>query len=64
MLLERGLNMIDTKQVAELLKVHPNTVYKYTEEGMPSYKLGNNLRYEKEEVMKWIKENKKKYGRT
>ena len=56
--------MIDTKQVAELLKVHPNTVYKYTEEGMPSYKLGNNLRYEKEEVMKWIKENKKKYGKT
>ena len=50
--------MITTKEVCELLQIHENTVYKLVKKGLPSYKIGNTRRYDEEEVLKWIKENK------
>ena len=47
--------MLNIKEVAELLKVHVNTVNNLVNEGMPSYKIGRNRRFDKDEVLKWVK---------
>lgn len=51
--------MIDIKEMAKELNVHPNTVAGLVKKGMPSYKIGKARRFDKEEVFKWIKENYK-----
>ena len=50
-----GDKMLDKKGVAELLKVHPNTVDNLIKKGMPSYKVGRNRRFDGEEVVEWYK---------
>lgn len=50
--------MLDRKGVADLLKVHVNTIDKLVKEGMPSYKIGKNRRFDADEVIKWVKEGK------
>lgn len=50
--------MLTVKEVSELLKMHPNTISKLVKEGMPSYKIGKNRRFDADEVIKWIKEKK------
>ena len=51
--------MIDIKEMAKELNVHPNTVAALVKKGMPSYKIGKSRRFDKEEVIKWVKENYK-----
>lgn len=50
--------MLDRKGVAELLKVHVNTVDNLVKKGMPSYKIGKSRRFDKEEIIKWAKQGK------
>lgn len=54
-----GVIVIDIKEMAKELNVHPNTVAGLVKKGMPSYKIGKARRFDKEEVFKWIKENYK-----
>ena len=54
-----GENMLDINGVAELLKMHVNTINKLVKEGMPSYKIGKNRRFDEDEVVEWIKTNRK-----
>lgn len=52
--------MISTKELAEYLKVHENTIYNLIKKGLPSYKIGSQeYRFEIEEVKEWLKQNKK-----
>ncbi len=44
--------------LAKFLKVSQRTIDRMREEGLPSFKLGVNVRFEKEAVLKWLKENK------
>lgn len=53
-----GDDMLDRKGVAELLKVHVNTVDNLVKKGMPSYKIGKSRRFDKDEIINWVKEEK------
>ena len=50
--------LVTTKELAEILQVHENTLYNWArEQDMPRFKLGHNrVRYDLDEVMNWIKE--------
>ena len=50
--------LVSTKELAEILQVHENTLYNWArEQNMPRLKLGHNrVRYDLDEVINWIKE--------
>ena len=48
-----------TKEIAEMLKVHVNTINNFRKEGMPYKKIGHAVRFDADEVMKWIEEQNK-----
>lgn len=45
-------------ELAKFLKVSERTIDRMREKGLPSFKLGSNVRFEKESVLKWLNENK------
>lgn len=47
------------KELSEYLQVSIMTLWKWRKKGMPYVKAGKNVRYDKEQVMKWLEENKK-----
>jgi len=54
--------MLNRKEVAEYLKVHPNTVDRMVKKGMPALKFGGVVRFDLDAVMKWLEEQSKKKG--
>ena len=53
-----GERMISTKELAEFLKVHENTIYNLIKRGLPVYKISNQeYRFDVEEVKGWLKQN-------
>jgi excisionase family DNA binding protein len=45
-----------TKEIAGFLKVHPLTVVRYIREGkIPAFKIGNEWRFNKKQIEKWLK---------
>ena len=53
-----GEGMISTKELAEFLKVHENTIYNLIKRGLPVYKISNQeYRFDIEEVKGWLKQN-------
>ena len=50
--------MLTIQEVAEMLKMHVNTINKLVKEGMPSYKIGKSRRFDEKEVIEWIKKHK------
>jgi len=54
------LKLIGVKEVAEILKVKPSTLYQWSELGqIPCVKLNGALRFDIEDIMNWIKSCKK-----
>lgn len=51
--------MIRMKEVIWLFNVSRNTAYKWISLGMPKYKVGKLLFFEKEEVIEWVKNHDK-----
>ena len=49
-----------TTELCEWLRVTRSAVYLWRKEGMPYYGKGKSLRYKKQEVEKWLKEQTKK----
>lgn len=47
--------LLTVDEVATLLKVARSTVYRYKELGLPHFKIGNSLRFSREQVMQWVK---------
>lgn len=52
-------NMLKLKELAVKLNVHPNTVYRLVEAGMPCARLGSLMRFDYDKVIKWMEEDKK-----
>ncbi len=42
------------------MKANRSTAWRWRKEGMPYIKLGSQIRYDKDEVLKWLKEKDKK----
>lgn len=56
--------LVSTKELAEILGVHIQTIYNWANDGMPRMKLGYNvLRYDVDEVLEWLKMVGKKSGK-
>lgn len=49
------------QQLSELLQITVRTIDRLRDEGLPYYKIGKSVRFNKQEVLNWIKdqENKK-----
>lgn len=50
--------MLTRKELSELLKVSKRTIDRYVKMGMPSIKASKAVRFEIDEVMKWLKGDK------
>jgi len=52
--------LLKVDDVAEITRLSSVTIYKWAEEGkIPSFRLGNRVRFDYEEIMQWIKEKKR-----
>lgn len=53
--------LLTIKQVADYLQLDTTTVYAYAQQGkIPAIKVGWNWRFRKQDLEKWLDENKKK----
>lgn len=49
--------ILNTKEVAEYLNIHPLTVHRYARGGkIPAFKIGTDWRFHKKYLEKWIKQ--------
>ena len=48
-----------TKELCELLKITPNTANTWRRKGLSYFLIGKTVRYDKEEVQKWLVAHKK-----
>ena len=49
------MKLLTVKDLASILKAKPSTIYSWAEQGlMPSFKLNGLLRFEEDEVLKWL----------
>ena len=54
------MNLITTKQLAEIINVRPKTLYQWAELGqIPCVKLNGTLRFDLDDVSTWISSCKK-----
>ena len=54
------MKLVGVKEISELLGIKPSTIYQWAELGqIPCYKLNGSLRFDMEDIMKWIKSCKK-----
>ena len=52
---------IGVKELAEYISVKPSTIYQWVHEGyIPHYKIGGCVRFNIEEIERWIKKKKAK----
>ncbi len=53
------MKLLTVKEVAELLRAKPSTIYQWAEQGlMPSLKLNGVRRFDEADVIGWIKNKK------
>lgn len=50
--------MLTRNELAELLKVHVNTIDRYVKKGMPVIKVTGAVRFDLDDVMAWLKGEK------
>ena len=55
------MRLLNVKQLSEMLNVKPKTIYGWThKDKIPYYKLEGSLRFNLDEIQKWIKSKKNK----
>jgi excisionase family DNA binding protein len=48
-------DLLTVKEISDLLRLHPNTVYKLVRQGkIPSFRIGTELRFGKDAIMHWM----------
>jgi len=52
------IKFLTVEDVGEMLQVTRGTVYNLKKKGMPFIKVGKNIRFDKNEVVDWIKANR------
>lgn len=52
-------NYITTKELCDWLKISNNTANNWRRKGLPYIRVGNTVRYDKEQVQKWLSEQSK-----
>lgn len=52
--------LLTTDELCERLQVGRTTVWRWRKEGLPCIKYGNSVRFDWEEVLKWLKQKNKK----
>jgi excisionase family DNA binding protein len=53
----RHYEILTVKEVCDLLRIHPATVYKLTREGkIPSFRIGSDWRFRKDVIDRWMVE--------
>ncbi len=56
-----NIKLVNVQQLSEMLNVKPKTIYGWThKEKIPCYKLECSLRFNLDEIQKWIKSKKHK----
>ena len=51
--------LVDGKEIERILGISRTTLYRLRKEGLPNKKVGGQIRYDQEEVLKWANESKK-----
>lgn len=51
--------LLTEKELCEFLGLGRTTLYRLRKKGLPFVSVGRQIRYDKEEVLKWLEENKK-----
>ena len=47
--------VLTVKEVCELLRVHPSTVYKMVRQGkIPSFRIGSDWRFRRDRIVRWM----------
>ena len=59
-LASNGHQFITVKELAEILKVDPRTVYSLPKQGLPAHKIGKELRFDPLEVAAWLKKRQQR----
>ena len=54
--------MLNKKELAQKLSISVSMVNKLLTQGMPRINIGKSIRFEYEEVVKWIKERQNQVG--
>ena len=53
--------IMTVSELAELLRLHPSTIYSQTEAGeLPCFRIGKSIRFSREEIEKYLFRNKGK----
>jgi excisionase family DNA binding protein len=48
-------DILTVKEISDLLRVHPATVYKLVRQGkIPSFRIGTDWRFRKDAIMQWM----------
>lgn len=55
-----NLELLNTKDMMKFFKVSQSTIYNWISKGLPIVKIEGVLRFDKQEVIKWVEENYKK----
>ena len=57
--------VLTVKEVCDLLRVHPTTLYKMARQGkIPSFRVGNEWRFRKDAIMRWLSEKSEGAGKV
>jgi len=51
------IKFLTIEDVSEMLQVTRTTVYNLKKQGLPFIKIGKNIRFDQEEVVKWVRSN-------
>ena len=49
---------LTVNELAEKLRISRSTIDAWRKEGLPFTKMGRSIRFDEDEVMRWIKQNK------
>jgi excisionase family DNA binding protein len=48
-------NILTVKEIYEILRIHPSTVYKLIRQGkIPGFRIGREWRFRKDVIMRWM----------
>jgi excisionase family DNA binding protein len=54
------MKLLTCKEVAELIRAKPSTVYAWAEQGfVPCFKINGLLRFDEADVIRWLQDHKK-----